>query len=254
LSFRPPRGVAKAEGLSYFVSSPAAVVTAAKPAASKPVKVITGGQLALASFAGFLMRAWASSLRIVTLRMDRDLFAEAEKPTLFILWHNRLFIAAEISRRYRPSRPLHALVSASKDGAWLSAFFEKVGLRVVRGSSHRGGREAVSSLVQVLRAGNDAGITPDGPRGPCYKFKPGALVVARRAQVRVAMIGLVFSRSWRLPSWDKFHLPQPFSSVWLETTLIDAETLAAEDAAERIERALLEMNPDPEPFEPGVVV
>jgi lysophospholipid acyltransferase (LPLAT)-like uncharacterized protein len=240
--------------LSASSQTPAAVVTAAKPVVAKPVKVITGGQLALASFAALVMRSWASSLRIVTRRVDRDLFGEAEKPTLFVLWHNRLFIAAEISRRYRPSRPLHALVSASKDGAWLSAFFEKVGLRVVRGSSHRGGREAVSSLVQVLRAGNDAGITPDGPRGPCYGFKPGALVVARRAQVRVALVGLVFSRSWRLPSWDKFHLPHPFSTVWMETKLIDAETLAADDAAERIERALVQMNPDPEPFEPGVVV
>jgi len=233
---------------------PAAHVAVAKAAVPKPVKVISGGQLALAALAGLLVRTWASSLRIVTLRMDRDLFNDANKPTLFVLWHNRLFIAAEISRRYRPSRPLHALVSASKDGAWLSAFFEKVGLRVVRGSSHRGGREAVSSLVQVLRAGNDAGITPDGPRGPCYGFKPCALVVARRAQVRVAMVGMVFERSWRLPSWDEFHLPHPFSTVWLETRVIHADTLAADDAAERIERTLLQMNPDPAPFESGVVV
>jgi lysophospholipid acyltransferase (LPLAT)-like uncharacterized protein len=136
----------------------------------------------------------------------------------------------------------------------LTAFFESAGLRVVRGSSHRGGREAVSGLVQMLRAGNDAGITPDGPRGPCYVFKPGALVVARRAQVRVALVGLIFGRSWRLPSWDLFHLPQPFSTVWLDTRLIDSDTLALPDAAERIERLLLEMNPDPAPWESGVVV
>jgi len=238
------------------MSSPSAATSAsAAPSAKhKPVKVITGSQRALAVFAGLIMRLWANSLRIVTLRKDRELFAEAHRPTLFILWHNRLFLAAEISRRYRPSRPLHALVSASKDGAWLSAFFETVGLRVVRGSSHRGGREAVSSLVQVLREGNDAGITPDGPRGPCYVFKPGALIVARRARVRVAMVGMVFSRTWRLPSWDEFHLPHPFSTVWMETRLIDAETLAADDAAERIQQTLIEMNPDPAPFEDGVVV
>lgn len=224
------------------------------PVKRKPVKVITGGQRYLAVLAGKLVRVWAGTLRIVTLCKDRDLFAVEDKPTLFVLWHNRLFISAEISRRFRPSRPLHALVSASKDGAWLTAFFESAGLRVVRGSSHRGGREAVSGLVQMLRAGNDAGITPDGPRGPCYVFKPGALVVARRAHVRVAMVGMVFARSWRLPSWDQFHLPQPFSTVWLDTRLIDPETLAAEDAAEKIERTLLEMNPDPAPWEPGVVV
>ncbi|MEY4489778.1 MAG: hypothetical protein RIQ79_2286 [Verrucomicrobiota bacterium] len=234
------------------MSSPA---TSAAPAPrAKPVKVITGGQRALAVFAGFIMRVWASSLRIVALRMDRELFAEADKPTLFVLWHNRLFIAAEISRRFRPSRPLHALVSASKDGAWLTAFFEAVGLRVVRGSSHRGGREAVSALVQMLRAGHDAGITPDGPRGPIYQFKPGALIVARRAKVRVALVGMVYDHSWRLPSWDRFHLPHPFTTVWLETKLLDEETLAADDAAEQIEKILIQMNPDPHPFEGGVIV
>jgi lysophospholipid acyltransferase (LPLAT)-like uncharacterized protein len=234
--------------------SSAVPVTPVAPVRPKPVKVISGGQLVLAVVAGLFVRAWANSLRIVTLRMDRELFAEADKPTLFILWHNRLFISAEISRRFRPSRPLHALVSASKDGAWLAAFFEAVGLRTVRGSSHRGGREAVTALVQMLRSGHDAGITPDGPRGPIYVFKPGALIVARRARVRVAMVGMIFSRSWRLPSWDQFHLPQPFSTVWLETRLLDAETLADDDAARRIEQTLNTMNPDATPWEQGVVV
>jgi hypothetical protein len=36
--------------------------------------------------------------------------------------------------------------------------------------------------------------------------------------------------------------------------VIHADTLAADDAAERIERTLLQMNPDPAPFESGVVV
>ena len=38
--------------------------------------------------------------------------------------------------------------------------------------------------MDVLRAGCDAGITPDGPRGPVYEMKAGALVVARRAAER----------------------------------------------------------------------
>jgi len=51
-------------------------------------------------------------------------------------------------------------VSASKDGAWLDAFFSQVGIRTVRGSSHHLGREAVGVLVARLRAVMDIGITP----------------------------------------------------------------------------------------------
>lgn len=222
--------------------------------APKPVKVITGAQRALASLGGLLVRTWAGTLRIETLRHDRAVFGVADEPTLFLLWHNRLFIAAEISRRFRPSRPLHGLISASKDGAWLAAFFESVGLRAIRGSSHRGGREAVTAIVQALRAGHDVGITPDGPRGPCYEFKPGALIVARRAQVRVALVGMVFSNTLRLPSWDRFHLPLPFSTVWLQTQLLNSEALHAAEAAAQIERALCAVNPDKLVFEAGCVV
>ena len=93
------------------------------------------------------------------------------------------WLAAEIVRRYRQGRTPYALVSASQDGAWLTAFFSLVGLRTVRGSSSRFGREAANELVEIMRAGRDIGITPDGPRGPRYEIKPGAIIVPRRTEI-----------------------------------------------------------------------
>ena len=215
---------------------------AALPAPA-PAQVLAGWKKLLAGLAGLVMRTWCSSLRITLSEPSRRLLADRARPTLFVLWHNRLFVAADLSRRFRGNRPLHCLVSASKDGAWLAAFFENMGLRAVRGSSSRGGREAAGELVRALREGQDAGITPDGPRGPLYTCKPGALVVARRAGVRVVVVGVAYASAWRLRSWDRFLLPHPFSQVRLTFRELPRPSLDGDDALARLESALRELNP-----------
>lgn len=169
-----------------------------------------------------------------------------DEPVAFVLWHNRLFIVSEVYRRFRGGRPLYALISASRDGALLTAFFEMVGgMRAVRGSSSRFGREAASALMAVQRAGNDIGITPDGPRGPCYDFKPGAIVVPRRTGTPVLLLGGDFRSAWQLGSWDRFYLPRPFSTVRLYCQQVDAASLADRDAAVAMLKTRLQaINPD----------
>ena len=163
----------------------------------------------------------------------------------FVLWHNRLFLVPECYRRYRRGRPLYALISASDDGAWLSALFSLIGMRAVRGSSSRHGREAAAGLLEVLRAGHDTGVTPDGPRGPCYDFKAGALIVARRGRAPLLLFGAEFGAARRLGSWDRFYLPCPFSWVRIRCERIAADALAeGEAAAETIAARLREINPD----------
>lgn len=225
-------------------------------AAPKPVdvRVVRGWRYALALLAGLAMRAWCATLRFRLSAQARRLLEGDQRPALFVLWHNRLFASAELSRRLRPDRPLHCLVSASKDGAWLTAFFESAGLRVVRGSSSRGGREAAAALVDVLRAGHDAGITPDGPRGPIYGFKPGALVVARRARVRAVLLGIHYERAWGLRSWDRFLIPHPFSRLCLHAVEVEASAMEGEDALPRLEALLRDCNRDVASPEAGTVV
>lgn len=206
------------------------------------VRVVHGWKKIAARIAGLLVRTWTFSLRFEISPATRRLFADDQRATLFAVWHNRLFVAAAISRLLRPDRPLHNLISASKDGAWLTAFFETMGLRAVRGSSSRGGREAAAALVEVLRAGNDVGITPDGPRGPLYGFKPGALIVARRSRSRLLLIGVHYSSAWSLRSWDRFLIPHPFSRVRITANTVSADTLDGDDALPRLEADLRALN------------
>lgn len=168
-----------------------------------------------------------------------------DRPVIFTLWHNRLFVAAEVYRRFRQGKRLHALVSASKDGAWLAAFFEVVGLHTVRGSSSRFGREAMHQLANCLHEGHDVGITPDGPRGPCYDLKGGGILLARKSGATTMLVGMEFTNAWRLPSWDKFYLPRPFSrfKIHAEEWSPGTESGRNDDVAQVRDR-LLAMNPD----------
>jgi len=194
---------------------------------------------------GWLLRLWGSTLRFEITPESLKNLTKADEAVAFVLWHNRLFLTPEVFRRYRKGRPIYALVSASKDGAWLEALYSLVGMRCIRGSSSRFGREAVTALVSVLREGNDIGITPDGPRGPLYDFKAGCLIVARRAHAPVLLLGGEFTSAWQLKSWDRFYLPKPFSRIRLHCDWVKNEELAdRNDSAERLSTRLLAISRD----------
>ena len=217
------------------------------PAATAPATVyeISGWRRLLLWPFGVLLKLWGLTLRFELTPEDLANYTKNDEPVAIVLWHNRLFLAAEIVRRFRQGRPAYALVSASQDGAWLTAFFTLAGLRTVRGSSSRLGREAASALVETLRAGHDVGITPDGPRGPCYELKPGGVIVARRTRAPVLLVGGEFTSAWRLRSWDRFYVPWPFSRVRMRCEVLMPEQLADRDAGMALMRErLLALNPD----------
>lgn len=194
---------------------------------------------------GLLMRLWGRSLRLQVSPESLVNLRKIDEPVAFTLWHNRLFITAEIFRRYRQGRPIYGLVSPSKDGAWLEAFFALIGIRAVRGSSNKLGREAVTALVDVMKAGNDIGITPDGPRGPIYQFKAGGLIVARRVNAPLLLLGCDFTSAWQFKSWDRFYLPKPFSKVIVHCELVPSADLSDREAsAVALQARLLQISPD----------
>jgi len=219
------------------------------------IKRVRGWERGVLAMLGGLLRLWGASLRFETTPVSAGQLHDRAAPLAMVLWHNRLFLSAEIFRRYRQGRPVYALVSASKDGAWLEAFFGIAGLRTVRGSSSKLGREAALLLVGVLRRGGDIGITPDGPRGPCYEFKAGGLVVARRAKSPILLLGGVFDSAWQLNSWDRFFIPKPFSRVRVTGRLLLPSLLSdRENGADVISAHLTAINSDALPGANFVVI
>ncbi len=50
-------------------------------------------------------------------------------------------------------------------------------------------------------------IAPDGPRGPPWKFKPGALLLAQLSQRPIIPLSYCASRAWKI-GWDRFVIPK----------------------------------------------
>lgn len=197
-----------------------------------------------------LFRLWAATLRLRLDPEDAARMADTSTPRVLLIWHNRIFIVGALYRRYRRSRRLACLVSASKDGAWLTAFFRLNGIATIRGSSSKRGIASAREAVRRIHRGDDIGITPDGPRGPLYTFAPGAVLVTRATNSPVLAISCRFTRAWRINSWDGFYLPRPFSTVHVHTRAFpdfDAIGPANESratTAARLRDALMAMTTD----------
>ena len=193
-----------------------------------------------------LVRTWGRTLRFEVDPESLRCLTKSDEPALIALWHNRLFLSAEMFRRYRTRRHVYGLVSASQDGAWLAAFYRMIGIIPVRGSSSNLGREAARLLIERMREGHDVGITPDGPRGPLYVVEPGVLVVARRLNAPILLFGAEFGPAWRLRSWDRFAIPWPFTRVRMRSGIFrPRDESGAKLGADDLRAALLAVNPDP---------
>lgn len=209
-----------------------------------PIHHVTGWRVPLLWGLGMLVRLWCRTLRFEYAEADFRIARETTGPVTMLLWHNRLFGVPWLLRVPWPRRrPVHALVSASRDGASLARFFGYLGLHTVRGSSSRFGREALQELITIQRSGRDIAITPDGPRGPVYQLKAGAVLAAKRSGSTLLLFGLEYRSAWRLRSWDRFVIPKPFSRVVMRWELINAQALPPGAAGiEHVRCRLLELS------------
>jgi hypothetical protein len=134
---------------------------------------------------------------------------------IYCVWHNRLALCMKMyftfSGENRSKAGVAGLVSASKDGAFLSAILERFGVQPVRGSSSRRGAQALLELKTWAERGYDLAITPDGPRGPRYTVQDGAMSMAQVTGLPVVPASYHLKWKIQLKSWDRFQIPLPFS-------------------------------------------
>jgi hypothetical protein len=133
---------------------------------------------------------------------------------IFVFWHNRIFLMPHLFRKYW--RPLGhdkvaVLISRSRDGEKLADVLQHFNLACVRGSSSRGGAEALREMTRLVRDGYDIGITPDGPRGPCYVMQPGCVSLAHVTGAPIIPVSYAVNWQITLKSWDRFIIPLPFA-------------------------------------------
>ena len=132
------------------------------------------------------------------------------------VWHDALLLPTFAAPRWLRKRCC-CLVSQHQDGSYLADAMAWMDYTTVRGSTKRGGVEALRQLVNET-AGKHIIVTPDGPRGPRRKLKHGAAFVAAQTGRRLLPGAFVVNRGWRIPgSWTDLLVPMPFSTVFLIT-------------------------------------
>jgi len=106
-----------------------------------------------------------------------------------------------------------AIASQSKDGDLGAYLLNKYGFIPVRGSSSRGGTKALLQAKGYVNHGHDIVITVDGPRGPRFDVKPGAIYLAKIAHVLILPVIFQIDHFIAFNSWDRFIVPLPFTTV-----------------------------------------
>lgn len=163
---------------------------------------------------GFMRLLYAlNKKKFTNLEVLRQQF-ESDQPCIIVAWHNRNIVGPLGYLAHRPpGRVFSPLASSSRDGSLAAAAMDNFGVQCIRGSSSRGGAQALREMVRAARNGQDLGITPDGPRGPKYKVQAGVIAAARLTGLPIVPMTYQASRRKVLGSWDAMIVPKPFGTL-----------------------------------------
>jgi lysophospholipid acyltransferase (LPLAT)-like uncharacterized protein len=197
------------------------------PAETTGFGPVTRLKIRLVSLLGY----WAIRLIGGTLRWRvegeenlQSIYA-AKKNVIYTFWHGRIFLGTYYFR----NRGIVVMSGYNKDARTMARVIERFGYGIARGSSTRGAKRAVVTMLREIRRNKDVAFSIDGPRGPRYIAKPGAVWIASKTGAAIFPFHLSAEKKWVINSWDHFHIPKPFSRVLV---LMGIPIYVREDAGE----------------------
>jgi lysophospholipid acyltransferase (LPLAT)-like uncharacterized protein len=168
----------------------------------------------VASAGCIFFRALMATWRLRT-ETDFKKIETVNRPVIYCLWHNRLALSMKMydffGKAHWPAPGMAALISASRDGAFLAYILKKFQIEPVRGSSSRRGQQALLEATTWLEKKFHVAITPDGPRGPRYKIQEGVIALAQLSGAPILPVSAFVRSKFCLRSWDGFQIPLPFA-------------------------------------------
>jgi lysophospholipid acyltransferase (LPLAT)-like uncharacterized protein len=141
----------------------------------------------------------------------RRALVDSGRPFIYLLWHEALLPLLWQHRQQQVT----IVVSEAREGQYLSDYAQRIGYRLLPGSSTRGGARAFRGAIRALDDGATIAITPDGPRGPRRHVKPGVVRAAQYASAMILPVHAIAESAWCMQSWDRMIVPKPFAKVRL---------------------------------------
>ncbi|HEX5732259.1 MAG TPA: lysophospholipid acyltransferase family protein [Blastocatellia bacterium] len=136
-----------------------------------------------------------------------DQVVASGRTAIFTFWHSCIFTGTWFWRK----RGIVVMSSRSRDAEYVGRFIKRFGYGTARGSATRGGGRALAEMAECLSNDIHVAFTIDGPRGPAYVAKPGAVTLARHTGQAVLAFHIGVRRKIELPSWDRLQIPLPFT-------------------------------------------
>jgi len=149
---------------------------------------------------------------------------------IYTFWHREIFAATWFWRR----RGIVVMTSQNFDGEYIARIIQHHGYGAARGSSSRGASRALVEMIRCLRQGLDTAFTIDGPRGPRFVAKPGAVLLAKATGAAILCFHIAVRKAFVFKrSWDQTQFPYPFTraaAFIAPPVLVSSEADEAEQA------------------------
>ena len=148
-----------------------------------------------------------------TMKIEKEGFEKVKqifssRKFILTVWHSRILLVSYLCKGLNGT----AMVSASKDGEFAARIIQRQGHEAVRGSTKKGGLQALSILISNLKEKDKPClIVPDGPQGPRHKASPGVIILAKKTGYPIVPISYSARKIKVFASWDRFILPYPFT-------------------------------------------
>jgi hypothetical protein len=179
----------------------------------------------LADWAFFLLiRLIGLTLRYETEGWENfEAIGNAGKLPIYSFWHDRIFAGTYFFR----NRGIVVITSQSKDGEYIARFIKRLGYGAIRGSSTRGGTKALVEMIRGMKQGLPMAFSLDGPKGPRYVAKSGAVLLAKKTGNPMMPFVVECKHFFKLNSWDRLQIPRPFTAA---RVIIEKPVYVAPDA------------------------
>jgi lysophospholipid acyltransferase (LPLAT)-like uncharacterized protein len=183
----------------------------------------------VAGFFGYvLVRMLGATVRFQTTGWENfEAIEKAGKLPIYSFWHDRIIAGTYFFR----NRGIIVLSSSSFDSEYTARCIQRLGFGIIKGSSTRGGIQALVGMIRMMKQGFAMAFTIDGPKGPRHEAKAGPVVLAKKTGNPLMPFVIECEKYWTIKSWDRLQIPKPFtkanliigSSIYVDANARDEE-------------------------------